>query len=151
MPRVSPQRSSSVLERELIAAYVAGFNHCRYCYGVHTATAERLGAPAGLVSRLVESPQLNEAPETMRPVLRYAQKLTHDVASITRSDAEAILAAGWSETAIYRAVAITALSNFMNGLVEGLGIELDLAYAKAAAERLADRGYQPLIEMLRGQ
>jgi uncharacterized peroxidase-related enzyme len=130
---------------------VSGFNHCRYCEGVHTATAERLGAPAGLVGRLVESPQLIEAPETMRPVLRYAQKLTRDAASITRSDVDAILAAGWSEIAIYHAAAITALSNCMNRLVEGLGIEFDPVYAQAAAVRLADRGYQPLLEMLRGQ
>ena len=32
-------------ERELIAAYVSGLNRCRYCHGVHTATAERLGVP----------------------------------------------------------------------------------------------------------
>ncbi|MDZ5696765.1 carboxymuconolactone decarboxylase family protein [Chelativorans sp. M5D2P16] len=32
-------------ERELIATYVSGLNRCRYCRGVHTATAERLGVP----------------------------------------------------------------------------------------------------------
>jgi hypothetical protein len=37
----------------------------------------------------------------------------------------------------------------MNRLVEGLGIRLDPAYVKPAAERLADRGYLPLIEMLK--
>ena len=40
-------------ERELIAAYVSGLNHCRYCHGVHVATAELLGMPqASLVSAL---------------------------------------------------------------------------------------------------
>ncbi len=34
-------------------------------------------------------------------------------------------------------------------LVEGLGIELNPAYAQTAAKRLADRGYRPLIEMMR--
>ena len=37
----------------------------------------------------------------------------------------------------------------MNRLVEGLGIELNAAYAQTAAQRLADRGYRPLIDMLR--
>ncbi|HUY01913.1 MAG TPA: carboxymuconolactone decarboxylase family protein, partial [Rhodocyclaceae bacterium] len=41
-------------ERELIAAYVSGLNACRYCYGVHTATAERLGVPAGAVAAALE-------------------------------------------------------------------------------------------------
>ena len=36
----------------------------------------------------------------------------------------------------------------MNRLVEGSGIELDPAYVEPAAERLADRGYGALIEML---
>ncbi len=41
-----------------------------------------------------------------------------------------------------------ALFNYMNRLVEGLGIELEQAYVGVAARRLADRGYLPLIEML---
>jgi uncharacterized peroxidase-related enzyme len=139
------------MERELIAAYVSGLNHCRYCHGVHTATAERLGAAAGLVSRLLESVELGDAPPKMRPILHYARKLTRDPASITAGDVGAILTAGWNETALYHTAAVTALFNFMNRLVEGLGIELNPAYAKGAAQRLADRGYLPLIEMLRGR
>ena len=36
----------SPAQHELIAAYVSGLNRCRYCHGVHTATAERLGTSA---------------------------------------------------------------------------------------------------------
>jgi len=36
----------------------------------------------------------------------------------------------------------------LNRLVEGLGIELNPAYAQTAAQRLADRGYRPLVDML---
>jgi hypothetical protein len=36
----------------------------------------------------------------------------------------------------------------MNRLVEGLGIELNPSYARTAAQRLADRGYSPLVDML---
>ena len=68
---------------------------------------------------------------------------------MTQSDANAIFAAGWDETALYHAVAVTALFNLMNRLVEGMGIELDQNYVKPASERLARRGYLPLIEMLR--
>ena len=67
---------------------------------------------------------------------------------MTKADADAIVAAGWDETALYHTVAVTALFNFMNRLVEGLGIELDPAYVKPASQRLAKRGYLPLIEML---
>ena len=84
----------------------------------------------------------------MKPILRYARTLTQDPRGISKADADAVLAAGWDETGLYHVVAVTALFNFMNRLVEGLGIELDPAYVKPAAQRLADRGYLPLIEML---
>jgi alkylhydroperoxidase family enzyme len=86
--------------------------------------------------------------EKMRPVLRYARKLTQQPSSLAQADADAIFAAGWDETALYHTVAVTALFNLMNRLVEGMGIELDPAYVKPASERLAKRGYLPLIEML---
>lgn len=135
-------------ERELMAAYVSGLNRCRYCRGVHTATAERLGVEAGTIARLVDAHDTTAIPERMKPVLDYARKLTHEPDGMTKADADAILAAGWDETALYHAVAVTALFNFMNRLVEGLGIELDPAYLKPVAERLADRGYLPLIAMM---
>lgn len=141
----------SEAERELIAAYVSGLNHCRYCHGVHTAAAERLAVPEGAIQRLLDSGEMLEVSEKMQPVLEYARKLTGDPSGVTEADAEAILAAGWDETALYHAVAVTALFNFMNRLVEGLGIELSPPYVKAASERLADRGYLPLIEMLSRQ
>jgi uncharacterized peroxidase-related enzyme len=102
----------SEMERELIAAYISGLNQCCYCHGVHTAVAERLGAPSAMVSRLMESSDLAAVPEKLQPVLRYAQKLTRDPAGIAHADAEAIFAAGWNETALYHTVAVTALFKF---------------------------------------
>lgn len=138
----------SEAERELIAAYVSGLNRCRYCHGVHTATAERLGVRPGAVGELLGRAEFADVPEAMRPVLRLAEKLTAEPASISAADAEAVLAAGWAETAIYHAVAVTALFNFMNRLVEGLGIEHDSAYTEEASRRLAAHGYKPLLDML---
>jgi uncharacterized peroxidase-related enzyme len=138
----------SEAERELIAAYVSGLNRCRYCRGVHTATAERLGAPRGAVEQLIEDGHAATVPSRMRPVLDYAQKLTRDPAEATEADASAVFAAGWDETALYHLVAVTALFNYMNRLVEGLGITLDPAYVEPASRRLAERGYRPLIDMM---
>ena len=58
------------------------------------------------------------------------------------------MAAGWDATALYHTVAVTALFNFMNRLVEGLGIELNRAYVNTASKRPANRGYLPLLDML---
>src|SRR5215510_10171180 len=84
----------------------------------------------------------------MRPVLRYARKLTQQPSSLTQADANAIFAAGWEGAALYYTVAVTALFNFMNRLVEGMGIELDPSYLRPASECLAKRGYLPLIDMI---
>lgn len=62
-------------ERELIAAYVSGLNGCRYCHGVHTATAERLGVAQKAVQQLVNAIDTAPVQERMKPVLRYAQNL----------------------------------------------------------------------------
>ena len=138
----------SEAERELIAAYVSGLNRCRYCRRVHTATAERLGAPPGAVERLIEAGDAATVAPRMRPVLDYAEKLTRDPAELTEADAAAVYAAGWDETALYHLVAVTALFNYMNRLVEGLGIALEPAYVEPASRRLAERGYLPLIDMM---
>ena len=85
----------------------------------------------------------------MKPVLSYAKKPTDRPDRLVKADVEAILEAGWDETAIYHTVAVAALFNFMNRLVEGLGIEYSASYAEQASKRLAEGGYLPLIEMLK--
>jgi uncharacterized peroxidase-related enzyme len=136
-------------ERELIAAYVSGLNRCDYCHGVHTAAAELMGVQAGLVPQLVRDGELAYVEPKLRPVLALARKLTLSPASVSKGDADALSAAGWDDAAVYYAVAVTALFNLMNRLVEGLGIELEPSYLRPAARRLAERGYLPLLEMMK--
>lgn len=138
----------SEMERELIAGYVSFLNRCKYCRAVHAAAAERLGAPVGLVARLAAEEDLISAPDKLRSVLLLARKLTLEPHSPTKAEADAVFAAGWGEEGLFHAVAITALFNFMNRLVEGLGIELDPNYVQTAADRIADRGYLPLLKMI---
>lgn len=85
----------------------------------------------------------------MRPVLRYAQKLTLQPDGVRPEDADAIVQAGWNETALYHKVAVTTLFYFMNRLVKGLGIDLDPEYVKPASKRLAQGGYSPLLQLIK--
>jgi uncharacterized peroxidase-related enzyme len=136
-------------ERELIAAYVSALNNCRYCYGVHAATAELLGTSKAAISGAINDIGSSAIDEKIKPVLRYVLKLTRQPNSLTQADADSVFAVGWTDEALYYAVAVTALFNFMNRLVEGMGIELDPSYVKPASERLAKSGYLPLIEMMK--
>lgn len=135
-------------ERELIAAYVSGLNNCTYCHGIHTVTAEAFGIPEGLLAAAVAD--LDSAPvdERIRPVLRYVGKLTREPSRMDDVDAEAVFAAGWDEQALHDAVTVAALFNFMNRMVEGIGIRADDAYAQVSGRRLRDGGYAGLASLL---
>lgn len=140
----------SVGEREWMAAYVSALNSCRYCAGVHEATARRFGVDEAVMRQLLEDPKQAAVPERMRPVFAYLKKLTECPSRILPEDAEAIFAAGWNDRALHDLVAIGALFNCMNRLVEGFGISGDGAYFEVSAERLSSTdGYGALINMLK--
>lgn len=128
-------------ERELVGAYVSKLNRCSYCAEVHSSAVAAYGIDKELIAALVDD--LDSAPvdERLRPILRFARKLTLDQHRMVQADTDAILAAGWSEEDVNLAVALTALFNFMNRFVHGLGIDEDPAYSLAAGPRLRDRGY----------
>ena len=138
----------SVAERELIAAYVSGLNACRYCHGVHTATARAFGIGEGTLGALLADVTTAPVAEPMKPILQYVGKLTLTPAKITPADAQAVLAAGWQEQALHDAVAVCGLFNMMNRLVDGLGITAGDDYFQAAAGRLAEAGYAGLKDLL---
>ena len=135
-------------ERELIAAYVSGVNACGYCHGVHTRTAEAFGVAPGVLESALADLDGSPVEEKLRPVLRYVGKLTATPAKITQSDADAVFAAGWDEQALYDAVLVCALFNFMNRMVDGLGITADEHYFAKSGNRLRELGYAGLATLL---
>lgn len=140
----------TVAERELIAAYVSGVNSCGYCHGVHTAAAQECGIADGVVPAAVVDPDTAPVEDRLRPVLRYVGKLTRTPSAITAADAEEVYAAGWGEAALHSAVMVCALFNFMNRMVEGLGISADADYFAKSGRRLHEVGYAGLGALLDG-
>ena len=69
--------------------------------------------------------------EKLKPILAYVSKLTTSPSRMSPTDAKAVYDAGWDERALYDAVTVCALFNFMNRLVEGTGCSPD---AEAAGE-----------------
>ncbi|MBI2516463.1 MAG: peroxidase-related enzyme [Opitutae bacterium] len=139
----------TVAERELLAAYVSAVNACRYCAGIHEATARRFGVDEHLLARLLDDPATAPVPDRMRPVFCYVRKLTETPTKLTEADVAAFFAAGWDDRALHDAVAVCALFNCMNRLVEGFGISVTPEYFEVSSARLAsDRGYATLTERL---
>src|SRR5918994_7108080 len=82
-------------QRELIATYVSGLNGCQYCCGVHAETTKAYAEfePAA-VDRLMEDTEFAGFDARLRPLLRYAGKLTLAPSSMTADDAAAVYAEG---------------------------------------------------------
>ena len=113
----------NVAERELIAAYVSGLNACAFCFGAHKAMAQAFGVDPGLIDQLVSSgPAHSDIGENLVPLLDYVRVITLSPAKVTDAMAEAVYAAGWSEDALYDAVAVAALYAYMNRILDGSGI-----------------------------
>lgn len=138
----------SVAERETIAAYVSGLNACRYCHGVHEAAAQAFGLPAGVLVALLDDVDAAPVDTRLKPLLRYARRLTLEPARMTQRDVDAILEQGLGEQAVLDVAAVCGLFNLMNRLVEGAGITASPDYASMAGQRLRDGGYAALKALL---
>jgi uncharacterized peroxidase-related enzyme len=134
-------------QRELIAAYVSGLNACTYCHGTHLGVAEACGVAPDLISASLADVETAPLEPRMKPILRYARKLTLNPARMTEADAAAVYDAGWDDDALYSTVLVTALFNFYNRLVDGVGLDLPDGYIPEAAKRLSTKGYDAFAQM----
>lgn len=112
----------TIAERELISAYVSGLNKCRFCLNAHTVYTESFGVEEGTVAALLDDPDKAPIDAKLRPVLAYAKKLTLTPHAIDKADITAMLNVGWTQEAVADANVITALYNFMNRIIIGMGV-----------------------------
>jgi uncharacterized peroxidase-related enzyme len=134
-------------QRELIAAYVSGLNACTYCHGTHLAVATACGVAPDLVKALITDIDSASIEPSMKPILNYARKLTQSPSRVTPADAAAVYDAGWSNDALYSTVLVTALFNFYNRLVDGVGLDLPEDYGAEAGKRLSTLGYDVFAQI----
>jgi uncharacterized peroxidase-related enzyme len=164
--KMSPQAGKALLEmheaimrgpspltpgqRELISAYVSGINRCQYCYGVHSHTAKAYDdIPNGAVDKMMDDLDTAGFDDKIRPILRFARKLTESPSSITDADTQAVFDAGWDEQALHDAIMVVCCFNFMNRLLEAHGVHGDDALYRERGPMLKQYGYLPLIRLLR--
>ncbi len=118
-----------IAERELIAAYVSGLNACTFCYGSHQIYAEAFGISEGVLEALLNDLDTALVTDKMRALLGYVRLLNTLPARITQARIDTVLAAGWSEDALFEAVQICGLFNMMNRIIEGSGVRFDYAHS----------------------
>ena len=59
----------------------------------------------------------------VRALCDFALKLTHEPASVSGDDAEALRAHGWSDVAIHDAIQVISYFNYVNRVAEAVGID----------------------------
>ena len=111
---------------EVVASYVSMINRCDYSLTHHWANARRLikdptraaAVHAALAARRPEDAFAGKE----LALLRYAGKLTAEVGAMTRTDFDAMKAAGCDDGEILEVNQVTAYFNYSNRLLNGLGV-----------------------------
>lgn len=137
----------SVAERELMAAFVSGVNACGYCYGAHSAAAVEFGVAAELIEALVSDIDSADVDKRLKPVFRYLKKLTLTPTIMVQADVDAVFAAGWDERALYDALMIGCLYNFMNRFTNGLGLSVIPQDFGFEGRLISEVSYKGMLEM----
>ncbi len=139
------------VEREMIAAHVSKRNGCGFCLGAHHWTLAALDVGWEVIEALESGDDSEEISPRLRQMLRFAEKLTATPERMEQGDVDALTKAGWSEQAVEDAINVIALFNYVNRIVDALGIEGEEPYFKRIGKVLANSGYAPLIQTARAR
>lgn len=144
-------RSEGALEpwqRELTFTYVSGRNRCGFCRESHSVVLEKFGFDRSLIDALIDQDDFERIEEKLRPILKYAKKLSEAPETLTRTDADAVTSAGWSEAAFTELNWVCALAEFFNTLVAGLGISVDEQLTRFGGDQIHAHGYAKFKSLL---
>lgn len=112
--------------QEVISSYVSILNHCSYSYSNHWSNARHLIADdkkADLIESALKSRSLQEVFKGVElEMLKYAEKLTLSPSDMTKNDIDALKTAGISDGEILEVNQITGYFNYVNRLLNGLGV-----------------------------
>jgi hypothetical protein len=114
--------------------------------GIRRAAAVEFGVSEQLIRDLVDDPQSAAADAKLKPVLAYLRKLTLTPTQMTQQDADAVFAAGWDQRALYDAIQICCLYNFMNRFVEGLGLTPIPDQFEMEGKMIRGGGYKGMLD-----
>jgi len=128
--------------RELIAAYTSYLNRCEFCTNSHAAiTAELLGNEDH-VWNVLRDPEHSALPETEKALLRFVEKVTTALPSVTANDSDILRELGWTDEAIYYTITVCALFNFYNRWITASGVHAVSHEAhRSRAKVVAQSGY----------
>jgi len=138
-------------ERELIYSYCSGLAGCHYAHTSHKACAIALGIDRRIFAAVLDDFEAAPIRPALKPILRFARKLTLAPAVIEPSDVKPIYAAGWPERAVIDTIVVTSLTAWINRVLNGFCASVPDKQHRAAGRRLAKHGYIPVALAVRRQ
>ena len=89
--------------------------------------------------------------ERDRALFGFIEKMNGASSEMDPADVAAVVAAGWSEEAVYDALTVCALFNFYNKWIDASGVsDLPAAAYRASGMRLATKGYTTSLPVAAG-
>ena len=74
----------------------------------------------------------------------FIEKVNRESSRLRKEDVDEVMAAGWSEEALYDAITVCALFNFYNKWIDATGVsDMSAAAYEVSGKRLASYGYVP--------
>ena len=83
-------------------------------------------------------------PEREKALFGFIERVNRQSNQITAADVRAVVAAGWTEEAVYDAITVCALFNFYNTWIDATGVgDMPPELYEMSGQRLAAVGYAP--------
>lgn len=112
-------------QREMIGVVVSSANKCPYCVGHHGASLVKVTKNKALMEKVSENYLEANLTKADLEICKYAEKLTKTSYKMIEADIEKLRKVGFSDKAIFDINQITAYFNYVNRVVDGLGVELE--------------------------
>ncbi|MCW9708779.1 peroxidase-related enzyme [Fodinibius salsisoli] len=113
-------------QREMMAVVVSATNECEYCQRHHGEALNHYWKEGGRVRQLRTDYNQADLDKTDSLLCQLAQKLTLNPDEIDKEqDIKPLKNTGLSDRAILDAVLVISYFNFVNRMVQGLGVETD--------------------------
>ncbi|WP_447007449.1 carboxymuconolactone decarboxylase family protein [Saccharothrix isguenensis] len=128
--------------RELISAWTSKVNQCPYCVGTHNFFFQAFGGPEDIAKAVESAQTADDLPvdERTKVLLRLLAKVSREAYKITDVDWKVALDAGWTSEELLEGFFIASMFNFINRMVDGLGLGFSVAASRVSQQEVPAGG-----------
>jgi len=111
--------------KEMIGTVVSELNSCNYCVSHHTDFMKQYGVSNSIAEKVKDDYHKSGLNEKTVKLLEFSEKVSKNAYKVMDEDFEKLKKLGWNEREIFEAIAVVAGFNYINRIVDALGVELE--------------------------